>query len=123
MNVSFDFDGTLHRDGKPIYATLALLRWHDQRGDYVLIVTTRTESHEQPAWWQLHEPHRVVVADFIARHCLPVQSVIYTAHERKAASLAHHRIDLHYDDDPVETAAAELIGIRAVLLNGVAINA
>jgi acid phosphatase class B len=54
---------------------------------------------------------------------LPVQSVIFTAHEQKAASLARHGINLHYDDDPCEIAAAESIGIRAVLLNGVAIHA
>lgn len=123
MNVSFDFDGTLHRDGDPIHVTMALLRWHDQRGDHVLIVTTRTESHEALEWRQAHEPHRVVVADFIASHHLPVQSVIFTAHEQKAASLARHGITLHYDDDPAEIAAAESIGIRAVLLNGVAIHA
>ena len=121
--MSFDFDGTLHRDGDPVLPTLDLLRWHDQRGDRVLIVTTRTESHEAMEWWQANEPHRVVVADFIASHHLPVQSVIFTAHEHKAASLAHHEINLHYDDDPVEIAAAEAIGVRAVLLNGVAIHA
>lgn len=123
MNVSFDFDGTLHRDGDPALPTLDLLRWHDQRGDRVLIVTTRTESHEALEWRQAHEPHRVVVADFIASHHLPVQSAIFTAHEQKAASLARHGINLHYDDDPAEIAAAEAIGIRAVLLNGVAIHA
>lgn len=123
MNVSFDFDGTLHRDGDPIHVTLDLLRWHDQRGDRVLIVTTRTEFHEALDWWHAHEPDRVLVADFIASHHLPVQSVIFTAHEPKAASLARHGIDLHYDDDPAEIAAAAAIGIRAVLLNGVAIHA
>ena len=123
MIVSFDFDGTLHRDGDPVLPALTLLRWHDQRGDSVLIVTTRTKSHEALEWWQSHEPQRVLVAEFIASHHLPIQSVIFTAHERKATSLAHHGINLHYDDDPVEIAAAEAIGVRALLLNGVAIHA
>ena len=119
MNVSFDFDGTLHRDGRPLWPAMGLLRWHDQTGHRVMIVTTRTESHEHPTWWRVHEPNRVVIADFLARYRLPVESVAFTAHQPKATSLKRHEIELHYDDDPAEEAAAVGTNVHVVLLNGV----
>jgi acid phosphatase class B len=118
LNVSFDFDGTLHRDGVPSEPTLALLRSHTKAGDRVLIVTTRTESHERRSWWTIREPNRVVIREFVAQHRLPVQAVVFTAHQPKAATLARLGIALHYDNDPAEIALAAEIGIRAVLLNG-----
>ncbi len=123
MNVSFDFDGTLHRDGRPLWPTLALLRWHHRSDHRVMIVTTRTEAHEHPTWWRLHEPRRVLIADFLARYRLPVQSVIYTSHQAKAETLARRGIELHYDDDPHEVAMAADAGVQVVLLNGVTLHA
>ena len=123
MIVSFDFDGTLHRDGEPLWPTLALLRWHHQLGHRVMIVTTRTEAHEHPTWWRVHDPRRVVIADFLARYRLPVQSVIYTSHQAKAMTLVQRGIELHYDDDPNEVAMAADAGVQVVLLNGVALHA
>lgn len=117
MLVSFDFDGTLHSDGVPLWPAIARLQRHAVQGDRVLIVTTRTESHELPAWWRLHDPQRVVIADFIARHRLPVREVLFTAHELKAATLIQRGIDLHYDNDPAEIAAASAAGVPAILLN------
>ena len=123
MNVSFDFDGTLHRDGEPLWPTLALLRWHHRAGHRVMIVTTRTESHEDPTWWRVHEPDRVVIGEFLSRYRLPVHDVVYTSHHPKAATLARHRIELHYDDDPNEVAMAADTGVQVVLLNGVSLHA
>jgi len=122
MNVSFDFDGTLHRDGRPLWPALALLRWHHQSGHRVIIVTTRTESHERPAWCRVHEPDRVVVREFVKRYCLPVKDVVFTAHQPKAATLIRNGIELHYDDDPNEVALATEAGVRVVFLNGVTLH-
>lgn len=122
MNVSFDFDGTLHRDGRPLWPSLALLRWHNQCGHRVVIVTTRTESHEESEWWRIHEPHRVAIAAFLLRYLLPVQNVFFTQHQPKAETLTRHAIELHYDDDPREVAVAQALGIQSVLLNGVTLD-
>ena len=89
----------------------------------LLIVTTRTEAHELPARWRVHEPCRVVIADFLARYRLPVQSVIYTSHQAKAETLVRRGIELHYDDDPNEVAMAADTGVQVVLLNGVTLHA
>ena len=119
MNVSFDFDGTLHRDGRPLWPAMGLLRWHHQTGHRVMIVTTRTEAHERSAWWRVHEPHRLLIRSFIRRYRLPVQRIVFTSHQPKSTTLVRHRIELHYDDDPAEEAAAVGTGVHIVLLNGV----
>ena len=119
MNVSFDFDGTLHRDGHPLWPAMGLLRWHQEAGHRVMIVTTRTESHELAAWWSVHEPNRVVVHEFVRRYRLPVQGVAFTAHQPKAATLVRNGIELHYDDDPAEEVSAAGTDIQVVVLNGV----
>lgn len=123
MNVSFDFDGTLHRDGKPLWPAMGLLRWHHQLEHRVIIVTTRTESHEHPTWWRVHKPRRVLIADFLARYRLPVLIVIYTSHQAKAETLVRRGIELHYDDDPNEVAMAADAAVQVVLLNGVTLHA
>ena len=122
MNVSFDFDGTLHREGHPLWPSLALLRWHGQCGHHVIIVTTRTRAHEDANWWSVHEPDRVTIAAFLSRYKLPVGDVFFTEHEPKADTLVRHGIELHYDDDPLEVAAANAAGIQSVLLNGVSFH-
>ena len=119
MNVSFDFDGTLHREGRPLWPAMGLLRWHHDAGHRVTIVTTRTESHERPSWWRIHEPGRVLVHGFIKRYRLPVKHVAYTAHQPKIDTLIRQGIELHYDDDSAEEAAAVGTGVHIVLLNGV----
>ncbi len=123
MNVSFDFDGTLHRKGKPLWPALGLLRLHHQSGHRVMIITTRTESHERAAWWRVHEPERVLVRKFLRRYRLPVRNVAFTAHQFKAATLVRNRIELHYDDDPSEEASASGTGVHVVLLHGVILHA
>ena len=122
MNVSFDFDGTLHRDGRPLWPAMGLLRWHHETGHHVMIVTTRTESHEQPTWWRAHEPHRVLIRDFLRRFRLPALNVAFTSHQLKVTALIRNGIDLHYDDDPVEETSTAGSGIHVVLLNGVIIH-
>ncbi len=122
MNVSFDFDGTLHRDGRPLWPSLALLRWHDQCGHRVVIVTTRTQAHEDGDWCRVHEPDRVTIATFLLRYRLPVGCVFFTEHQQKVETLLRHGIELHYDDDPLEVTAAQAAGIQTVLLNGVSFH-
>lgn len=122
MNVSFDFDGTLHRDGHPLWPSLALVRWHEQCGHWVVIVTTRTRAHENPAWRRDHEPDRVIVDEFVSHYRLPIRSVFFTEHQPKVNTLARNGIELHYDDDPEEVALAQSAGIQAVLLNGVSFH-
>jgi acid phosphatase class B len=122
MNVSFDFDGTLHRDGHPLWPSLALLRWHDQCGHRVIIVTTRTQAHEDAEWWSVHEPDRVIINEFLSRYRLTVRGVLFTEHQPKANSLVRHGIELHYDDDPQEVTAAQAAGVQSVLLNGVSFH-
>jgi len=122
MNVSFDFDGTLHRVGDPLWPAMALLRWHHQAGHRVMIVTTRTESHERSSWWRVHEPHRVLVHEFLSQYRLPVQGVEFTAHQPKVVTLLRNGIELHYDDDLVEEASAAGTGMHVVLLNGVTLH-
>ncbi len=122
MNVSFDFDGTLHRDGRPLWPAMGLLRWHHQSDHRVMIVTTRTESHERPAWWRVHEPRRLLIESFIKRYSLPVQRIAFTAHQPKAATLVRHGIELHYDDDANEFASAADVGVQVVLLKGVTLH-
>lgn len=119
MNVSFDCDGTLHRDGRPMWPAMGLLRWHHEAGHLVVIVTTRTEVHERPDWWRVHESNRVLIHDFIGRYRLPVNGIAFTSHQRKVATLLQNEIELHYDDDLAEEAAAVGTGIHIVLLNGV----
>ena len=122
MNVSFDFDGTLHRDGHPLWPSLALMRWHTQCDHGVWIVTSRTERHEKSDWWGIHEPDRVVIDRFLSRYRLPVRGVIFTAHQPKADTLLRQGIELHYDDDPEEVATALAAGVQSVLLNGVSFH-
>ena len=122
MNVSFDFDGTLHRDGRPLWPAMGLLRWHDQAGHRVMIVTTRTESHEHPKWWRVHEPNRVLIYEFVRRYRMPVKGVSFTSHQPKVATLVRHRIELHYDDDPAEEVASVGTDVNIVLLNGVTLH-
>ena len=122
MNVSFDFDDTLHRDGEPLWPTLALLRWHHESDHRLMIVTTRTESHEDPTWWRVHEPDRVVISEFLSRYRLPVHDVVYTSHHPKAATLARHGIELHYDDDPNEVDLTTALGVQVVQLTGVSLH-
>lgn len=123
MKVSFDFDGTLHRDGRPLWPAMGLLLWHHQAGHRVMIVTTRTEAHERPSWWRIHEPNRVLVHGFLRQYRLPMKHVVYTAHQLKVATLVRNAIELHYDDDPAEEAAAVGTGVHIVLLNGVTFHA
>lgn len=122
MNVSFDFDGTLHRDGHPLWRSLALLRWHDQCGHRIVIVTSRTESHEKTEWWHLHEPDRVTIDAFLSRYRLPIGGIFFTEHQPKAVMLQRQGIELHYDDDPEEVALAQAAGVQSVLLNGVSFH-
>ncbi len=122
MNVSFDFDGTLHCNGRPLWPALTVLRWHHRAGHRVMIVTTRTESHERPAWWRVHEPNRVIVREFLRRYCLPVLGVVFTSHKPKIATLVCNRIELHYDDDPAEVTSATVASVHVVLLNGVTLH-
>ncbi len=122
MKVSFDFDDTLHHEGRPLWPAFLLVRWHASRGDRVIIITTRTASHERPIWFTRHEPLRVLVAEFVKHHRLPIREVIYTTHRAKAAFLVRHKIDLHYDNDPLEVRLANQAGIKAVLLQGVALG-
>ena len=119
MNVSFDFDGTLHRGGRPLWPAMGLLRWHHQAGHRVMIVTTRTETHERPSWYRAHEPDRVLVHEFVRRYRLPVKEIAFTWHQPKVAMLLRNGIDLHYDDDPGEEAATIGTDVHVVLLNGV----
>ena len=119
MNVSFDFDGTLHRDGRPLWPAMGLLRWHHQAGHRVMIVTTRTEAHERRSWWRVHEPQRVLIHEFIRRYRLPVNAIDYTSHQPKVTALIRIGIELHYDDDPAEQAAAVGTDVHIVLLKGV----
>ena len=122
MNVSFDFDGTLHRDGRPLWPAMGLLRWHHQSDHRVTIVTTRTEAHERASWWRVHEPHRVLIRDFLRRFRLPALNVAFTSHQPKVATLIRNGIELHYDDDPAEEASAAGSNVQVVLLNGVTIH-
>ena len=92
MNVSFDFDRTLHCDGRPLLPALILLRWHHRMVHRVMIVTTRTESHEDPTWSRVHEPNRVVVREFLKRFHLPVHGVAFTAHQSKVATLIRNPV-------------------------------
>ena len=93
-----------------------------EAGHRVIIVTTRTEAHELPRWWRVHEPDRVVVRQFLKRYRLPVRSVAFTSHQSKVATLIRNGIELHYDDDPAEEAAAVGTDVHVVLMNGVTFN-
>jgi len=118
MNVSFDFDGTLHHNGQPLSPAITLLRWHHWLGHSVMIVTTRTAAHERPEWSHIHEPDRVLIHDFVKRYRLPVGHFAFTEHTPKAATLVGHDIDLHYDNDPAEASAAAGTGVRVIILIG-----
>ena len=65
----------------------------------------------------------MTITGFLSRYRLPVGDVVFTEHEPKADTLVRHRIELHYDDDPQEVAAAQAAGVQSVLLNGVSFHA
>lgn len=88
----------------------------------MMIITTRTESHERPRWWRVHEPNRVLVHEFVRRYRLPVKVVAFTTHEPKITTLLRNAVELHYDDDSSEEVAAVGTGVDIVLLNGVALH-
>ena len=74
------------------------------------------DLQEKLLFWPTFERGRI--ASTIAFR-LPVQSVAFTAHEPKVATLIRNEIELHYDDAPAEEASAAGTGIHVVLLNGV----
>lgn len=122
MIVSFDFDGTLHREGRPLHPGVSLVQWHASRGDTCWVLTSRNPEHEEQSWWKVNEPNRVCVACFLERFDVPASSILFTNHELKAQKIQSDKIDLHYDDDPHEIAAARAAGLRVVYLNGVTLD-
>lgn len=116
MLISFDFDGTLHSEGRPLATGMSLLHWHAARGDCVIIVTSRNERHELPSWWETYEPNRVLVQAFVDRHRLPISGIVFCNHQPKAATLTRLTVDRHYDNEPFEAELCVQAGIHCVLL-------
>ena len=50
---------------------------------------------------------------------MPVMHVAYTSHQPKITAPIRHGIELHYDDDLAEKAAAVGTDVNIVLLSGV----
>lgn len=112
--VTFDFDGTLcTEEGRPVEAVINCLRRY-AKCRVVYIVTSRNAHHEEPEWYQVYQPGRVIVRDFIKAHKLPVRGVFFTCHELKAGTLVSLGSRLHVDDDPLERMYAEIAGVKCM---------
>jgi FMN phosphatase YigB (HAD superfamily) len=116
--ITFDFDETMvAKDGKIRYGVIELIRDYVSLGHECRIVTSRTESHEDPDWIRRNEPERIAVLDFIRDQMLPISHVHFTAHEPKGRTLRQIGSLLHYDDDRMETDSAMEFGVCSVLLH------
>jgi|SaaInlStandDraft_3_1057020.scaffolds.fasta_scaffold20782_2 hypothetical protein len=110
--VSFDFDDTLLQtvpDGDqglieagPNEPIIALMREHKAAGDTVLIVTSRCEKFEGVVTHGWTE--RMAIADFVVKHDLPADLIIFTNGEDKAPMLVALGVVKHFDDDADELA-------------------
>lgn len=124
MIVSFDFDGCLliHEftdaayNARPNTDMVEQLKWHIGQGHVVVIVTYRTEEHEDEAWWSINDPMRTTISDFIKKHGLTIQQIIFTDHQPKGPVLERIGAHLHYDDDPAAIESAAAHGIYGILV-------
>lgn len=106
MIITFDFDTTLSlsrptpeggwEDRGPNLPLLLELRRHLAAGERVFIVTRREETGEQDA------SRSISIQEFLTKHDLKPEGVIFTNGEYKASTLIKVGSTLHYDDDPDE---------------------
>jgi len=138
---TFDFDSTLALsrwdeevgdfvyDG-PHQEMINRLIDYNKEGTVVFIVTSRNrEMQDEEGRWFIHTnssthpkkyipEYQMAVWDFVKKHGLPVQDVVFTNGELKAEAedgLVELGSDVHHDDDPEENAAAEKAGIKTVI--------
>ena len=119
---SFDFDNTLIRyqtleDGDVVYLgthdkNIQTLRELAAAGNKIIIVTSRAERlGDKPPWDDSPSPE-----ELIADLNLPISGIYYTHGDFKADKLVELGVQKHWDDDEEEVAAAEAVGIEAVLV-------
>tara|TARA_R100000008_G_scaffold1988_3_gene1673 strand:- start:2287 stop:2793 length:507 start_codon:yes stop_codon:yes gene_type:complete len=119
---SFDFDNTLIRyhtleDGDVEYIgaheeNIQLAKDLAAAGNKVIIVTSRFQpTGPKKPWDNAPSPH-----ELIAEFSLPIEEVYYTAGDLKAEKLLELGVSKHWDDDEEEVAAAEAVGIEAILV-------
>jgi FMN phosphatase YigB (HAD superfamily) len=139
--VTFDFDDTLSlshwgeeeddyvHDG-PHQEMVDLLMDYNRKGTKIFIVTSRyKEMQDEERKWFRHFPnmtpprkyfkeYQMPVWEFVKKHGLPVQDVIFTNGDLKTKAedgLIEIGSDIHHDDDMEEIEAAEAAGIKTIV--------
>lgn len=105
MLVSFDFDTTLQLlNGEPNEEFVAKFREHVDKGDTMIIVTSRggTKEDEQE------------INEFLQSNMLEVDHIYYTEYQDKGPILKHLGVKLHYDDDLAELMSAHDNGVKSI---------
>jgi hypothetical protein len=122
--VAFDFDGTLtvedgmRRFQRWNWRMLDRLRWHDAKGDAIVIVTARyapeMDEHLSARGQKTLRGFPLVHAS-VQRLRLPVQGVIFTEGNLKGPYLTALEVNLLYDDQAEQRSSAIEHGVRARL--------
>lgn len=116
--ISFDFDDTLcmtsSGDNSPNQAVIESLQEHAASGKKCIIITARDPEHEDDDWIARHQPSRIKVAEFVSRHKLPVEKIVFANHEPKGPICKRHGVLMHYDDKQCELDSCQSCGVTAV---------
>jgi len=112
MRISFDYDNTIRAKDIPgnldglIHKTINRMWDHKQRGDNLIVVTSRDDTEE----------NRQEIKKFLKRISMPDLPLYLTSGMPKVETLKKHNIDLHYDDDCEEALYNERQGIKTIIV-------
>ena len=105
MNVSFDFDDTIHLEGEINYSVRNHIFDHHEAGHKIYIITAR--SGREDTWFPK-------IRKFVREYSLPIEDVIFTNHYPKGPFAKELGIELHYDDKLDHLDSCLELGIRAI---------
>ena len=93
MIISFDFDSTLKTAlGNPNEEFVGEFRKHMEKGDHIIIVTSRMDSSKS----------QKEIKSFLQQFGLEAKGIFHTNGNWKAPFLDELNVDIHYDDDEQE---------------------
>jgi len=117
MKVSFDFDDTLQSSLEPdrnfpmnnwhgaINRNIEeLVHFHANRGDEVIIVSTRYDIEE----------NKQEIEEFIKIHKLPIKDIFLTNFKWKRNTLKRLKVDMHFDDNLDELKRLKHTSVKGI---------
>lgn len=112
--ISFDFDGTISGVESHVQHICQMLKNHILLGDEVIVLTARDPAHDDPAWYEINCPKRIVLNPYMERLGLTHLKVFYTNHQLKGPFAAKLGVSIHYDNDPNEIWSCRQHGVTAI---------